>query len=125
MATARISLGIVLAAGLALCAGAAAADTWSGAYDNTIVATYDSGNVVHVYVEPDHTYTVDDTNGDEVVSGTWADGDNGSCFTVTDPAPDGPADPTCFEIKDYQVGSTFEGTDSTGHFTAVIVKGRD
>lgn len=125
MARVRVSLAIVVAAGLALGMSAAYADTWSGAYGNTIVSTYDNGDVVHVYVEPDHTYTITDAKGDQVASGTWKDGPDGSCFTVTDPPPSGSAAPLCFDIKDYQVGDTFEGSDESGHFTAKIVKGRD
>jgi hypothetical protein len=125
MGKVRVSLGVVVAAGLALGVSAAYADTWSGVYGNTIVSTYDNGDVVHVYVEPDHSYTITDADGNQVASGTWKDGADGSCFTVTDPPPSDSAEPLCFEVKDYQVGDTFEGSDATGHFTATIVKGRD
>ena len=100
------------------------ADTWSGAYDNTIVSTYDDGHVVDVYVESDHTYTIVPRNGGDTISGVWADSGNKSCFTIKDPPKYAKGEPLCFALRDYQVGDTFEGTDSTGHFKAVIVKGR-
>jgi len=100
------------------------ADTWSGAYDNTIVSTYDDGHVVDVYVEADHTYTIVPRGGGDTISGVWADRGSKSCFTIKEPAKDAGGDPLCFAVRDYQVGDTFEGTDSTGHFKALIVKGR-
>ena len=102
----------------------AIADTWSGVYDNTIVSTYDDGHVVDVYVEADHTYTIVPRSGGETISGTWSDKSGESCFTITDPAQYAGGDPLCFALKDYKIGDTFEGKDSTGHFTALIVKGR-
>ena len=100
------------------------ADTWSGAYGNTIVSTYDDGHVVDVYVEPDHTYTIVPRDGGETISGTWSDNSGESCFTITAPAKDAGGAPLCFAIKEYKVGDTFDGKDSTGHFSAEIVKGR-
>ena len=123
----RNVLGVRVLSGIlcfGLCVGPAAADTWSGAYGNTIVSTYDDGHVVNVYVDEDHTYTIVPKAGGEMISGTWEDGGGESCFTITDPASYAGGEPLCFEQKDYQVGDTFEGTDSTGHFAAVIVKGR-
>jgi hypothetical protein len=101
----------------------AAADTWIGAYGNTIDATYASGATAKVYVEADHTYTVKLPDG-TVLKGTWADADGQSCFTLTDPAPKPGDKPTCFPIKEYKVGDTFSGTDATGSFTSVINAGR-
>ena len=115
--------GAAVVVGLGLWAGPVAAGTWSGAYDNTIVSTYDDGRVVNVYVEDDGTYTIVPKTGD-TISGTWADDGNESCFTITAPAAATGGDPLCFDKKEYKVGDTFEGTDATGHFTAVIVKGR-
>ena len=100
------------------------AETWSGAYNNTIVSTYDDGHVVDVYVEPDHSYTIVPRNGGDTIEGTWADKSGESCFTITSPAKYAGGEPLCFALKEYQVGDTFEGTDSTGHFKAEIVKGR-
>ncbi len=100
------------------------ADTWTGAYENTIVSTYDDGHIVDVYVEPDHSYTIVPRDGSATISGTWSDKTGESCFTITDPAEYAGGDPLCFAIKEYKVGDTFEGSDSTGHFTAEIVKGR-
>lgn len=100
------------------------ADTWTGAYGNTIVSTYDDGHIVDVFVEPDHTYTIVPRNGGDTISGTWSDKTGESCFTITDPAKYVGSDPLCFAIKDYKIGDTFDGKDSTGHFTAEIVKGR-
>jgi hypothetical protein len=100
------------------------ADTWSGAYDNTIVSTYDDGHVVDVYVEADHTYSIVPRNGGDTITGTWADSGKQSCFTIKDPAKYAGGAPLCFALKDYEVGDTFDGTDSTGHFKAEIVKGR-
>lgn len=102
---------------------AASADTWSGAYGNTIVSTYDNGNVVKVYVEPNHSYTIKLPNG-QMLSGTWADGGGQSCFTVTAPPPKPGATPTCFALKDYKIGDSFSGQDSNGSFHGVINPGR-
>ena len=113
-------------AGARACAGIASsafADTWSGAYGNTIVSTYSDGRVVKVYVEPDHSYSLTLPNGDRL-NGTWADGSDGSCFTVTNPPPAPGAKPTCFPLKDYKVGDTFEGADSSGSFKGVVQAGR-
>lgn len=100
------------------------ADTWSAAYDNTIVSTYDSGKVVDVYVEADHSYSIVPRDGSGEITGTWSDSTGESCFTIEAPAAYAGGAPLCFPIKDYQVGDSFEGTDSTGHFVAKIVKGR-
>jgi hypothetical protein len=108
------------------CAGFASpalAGTWDGAYGNTIVSTYSNGNVVKVYVEADHTYSITLGDGSKL-KGTWADGSGGSCFTVTDPPPKPGATPTCFAIRDYKVGNTFSGSDSFGSFTGVVQAGR-
>ena len=94
----------------------AIADTWTGAYDNTIVSTYDDGHVVDVYVEPDHSYTIVPRNGGDEITGVWADSGNKSCFTIKAPAKYVGSEPLCFALKDYQVGDMFDGTDSTGHF---------
>ncbi len=102
---------------------ALAADTWSGAYGNTITSTYADGRVVKVYVEPDHTYSILLPNGQKL-KGTWADAAEGSCFTLTDPPPAPGAKPSCFPIRDYNVGDTFSGEDATGKYTGVITAGR-
>lgn len=101
----------------------ACADTWSGVYSNTIVSTYSDGRVVKVFVEPDHTYSILLPNG-ATLKGKWADANGQSCFTVTDPPPAPGAAPTCFALKEYKVGDTFEGADSTGSFKGVIQSGR-
>src|SRR5579871_4538896 len=80
-----------------------AADTWSGAYGNTITSTYSDGRVVKVYVEPDHSYSIILPNGSKL-KGVWADGDGQSCFTLTDPPPAPGAKPSCFPLKEYKVG---------------------
>lgn len=101
----------------------AAADTWTGVYGNTIDATYTDGRTAKVYVEADHTYSIKLPDG-TVLKGTWADAGGQSCFTLTDP-PAKPGDkPVCFPVKEYKVGDTFSGTDSTGSFTSVIHAGR-
>ena len=106
----------------ALVAGAAmpalAGDTWGGVYDATIVSTYTDGHVVKVYVNADHTYSIGLPDG-KTLKGTWADGADGSCFTL-----DTGGKPVCFPLKDYKVGDTFNGSDATGSFTGVIVAGR-
>lgn len=112
--------------GALFCAGFAStafADTWTGAYGNTIVSTYSDGRVVKVYVEPDHTYSITLPNG-AVLRGTWADGSGGSCFTVTNPPPAPGAAPACFPLKEYKVGDTFDGTDASGSFKGVVQAGR-
>jgi len=103
----------------AVCATPALADTWSAVYDGTIVSTYSDGRVVDVYVNADHTYSIKDATGKEVVKGTWADGDKGSCFT-----PDGGGAPLCFPVKEYKIGDSFEGEDSSGKFTGLLKAGR-
>ncbi|HEY2068387.1 MAG TPA: hypothetical protein VGG48_02435 [Rhizomicrobium sp.] len=108
---------------LVLTATAASADTWTGAYGNTIVSTYSNGNVVKVYVEPNHTYSLVLGNGQKL-SGTWADGGGQSCFTVTSPPPAPGATPTCFALKEYKVGDSFSGQDANGSFHGVINPGR-
>lgn len=117
-------LAVFCGAGLA--ANPAWADTWTGAYKGTIVSTYADGHVVNVYVEPDHTYSIVPADGSAPLKGTWADANGQSCFTVTDPppAPGTEAQPVCFPLKEYKVGDTFEGEDSTGKFTGVIKAGR-
>lgn len=119
---------IVTAAATAILLGSmvpVAADTWSGAYDNTIVSSYDDGHVVDVYVESDHTYTIVPRDGSETIEGTWSDANGQSCFTIVSPASYAGGEPLCFELRDYKVGDIFEGSDSTGHFTAEIVAGRN
>lgn len=104
-------------------AAPAIADTWSGAYGGTIVSTYANGNVVKVYVNADHSYSITLADG-KVLKGTWKDGDNGSCFYQSDPAPAADQKPACFPLKDYKVGDTFSGEDAGGKFTGVIKAGR-
>jgi len=120
--TSTLCVAAVLA-GIGLTADAALADTWRGAYDATIVSTYADGRVVKVYVDPHHTYSITLPDG-AVLRGTWADADTESCFTLTDPPPAPDAEPTCFPLKEYRVGDTFAGEDSTGAFTGVIQAGR-
>lgn len=117
----RTEAALVIA--LLAAAAPAAADTWSGAYDGTIVSTYADGRVVKVYVNPDHSYSILLPDG-KTLKGTWADADGKSCFTATDPPPAPDAKPTCFPIKEYKVGDTFAGEDATGKFTGVIKAGR-
>lgn len=97
----------------------AAAGTWTGVYGNTINATYTDGRTAKVYVEADQTYSIKLPDG-TVLKGTWADTGGQSCFTLTGPDPT----PVCFPLKEYKVGDTFSGTDSTGSFTSTIVAGR-
>jgi hypothetical protein len=106
-----------------LAAVPASADTWSGAYGNTINATYTDGRTAKVYVEADHTYSIKLPNG-TVLKGRWADAGGQSCFTLTDPPQAPGAKTPCFPVKEYKVGDTFSGEDSTGKFTSVIVAGR-
>lgn len=118
-----MKLIVTSCAALVLTATAVSADTWSGAYGNTIVSTYDNGTVVKVYVEPNHTYTIKLPSG-QTLSGTWADGGGQSCFTVTNPPPKPGATPTCFALREYKVGDSFSGQDSNGGFHGVINPGR-
>lgn len=118
--TTAICVGAIICTGFVL---PAFADTWSGAYGNTIVSTYSDGRVVKVYVEADHSYLLTLPNGDKL-KGTWADGSDGSCFTVTDPPPAPGAKPICFPLKEYKLGDSFEGSDSSGSFKGVIQAGR-
>ena len=114
----------VLAAAALLCAVMpAVADTWTGAYGNTITSTYADGRVVKVYVEPDHTYSIVLPNGAKL-KGTWADADGKSCFTLTVPPPPPGSEPSCFPLKEYKVGDTFSGEDKTGKYVGVINSGR-
>jgi hypothetical protein len=101
----------------------AAADTWSGAYGNTIDATYTDGRTAKVFVEPDHTYTIKLPDG-TILKGRWADAGGKSCFTLTEPAAKPGDKIPCFPVKEYKVGDTFAGEDSTGSFTSVINAGR-
>lgn len=121
----RIAHTLLLSAALA--AGAAvpalAGDTWGATYNATIVSTYADGRIVKVYVNADHSYSIALPDG-KTLKGTWADGADGSCFTLTDPPPAPGAKPSCFPIKDYKVGDTFSGEDATGKFTGAIVAGR-
>jgi hypothetical protein len=110
--------------GVGLTAQSALADTWTGAYKGTIVSTYTDGRVVKVYVEPDHTYSIDPGNGGAKIKGTWKDGNGQSCFTATDPPPAPDAKPICFPLKEYKVGDTFDGEDASGKFKGVIQSGR-
>ena len=115
-----IIAGVAIAA---LSAVPALTGAWSGAYGNTIDATYTDGGTAKVYVEADHTYTIKLPNG-TVLKGTWADTNGQSCFTLTDPAPKPGDKPTCFPVKEYKVGDSFSGEDASGKFTSVIVAGR-
>lgn len=101
----------------------ALADTWTAAYDGTINSTYADGRTAKVYVNVDHSYSVALPNG-TVLKGIWADNNGQSCFTLTDPAPAANATPTCFPVKEYKVGDSFEGEDLTGKFTGTIRSGR-
>jgi hypothetical protein len=96
----------------------ALADTWTGVYGNTITSTYSDGRVVKVYVNADHSYTVA-LQGGKTLNGSWADANGQSCFTLSSGGT-----PSCFPIKEYQVGDSLSGTDSTGSFTGVISAGR-
>jgi hypothetical protein len=116
----RLSLLIGAAA---LAATPSLADTWTGAYGNTVLSTYANGMTVKVYVEADHTYSIALPNG-AVLKGSWADANGQSCFAVTDPPTKPGATPTCFPVKEYKVGDTFSGDDATGHFSGVIKAGR-
>ena len=112
-----------LLAAATLCAGPAAADTWSTAYSGTIVATYADGHAVKVLVDADHSFAIVTPAGDKL-TGTWKDDAGQSCFTITAPAAAAGGPPTCVPSKDYQVGDGFDGKDSTGAFHAVINAGR-
>jgi len=118
-------IGLLAGAGLlaAAAAGPAVADTWSGAFGNTIVATYADGRVVKVYVEPDHSYSIATADG-QTIEGTWADAAGQSCFTITAPAAYVGSAPTCFPAKDYKVGEGFDGQDSSGAFHGLVTAGR-
>lgn len=116
-------LVFAIAAGAALMSVPALADTWSGAYGNTIDSTYTDGRTAKVYVEADHTYSIKLPDG-FVIKGTWADAGGQSCFTPTDPAPKPGDKPVCFPVKEYKLGDTFTGADSSGSFTGVIHPGR-
>ena len=114
---------LAIAALAAIATTSASADTWTGAYSGTIESTYTDGRVVKVYVNADHSYSIALKNG-TILKGTWADADGQSCFTMSDP-PQKPGDkPSCFPIKEYKVGDTFQGEDVTGKFTGVIKGGR-
>jgi hypothetical protein len=122
----KLSASLISAA--ALCGTLAATpalagDTWGGVYGGTIVSTYANGNVVKVYVNADHSYSIGLADG-KTLKGAWADGADGSCFTLTDPPPAPGAKPVCFPLKDYKIGDTFSGEDANGKFTGVIVAGR-
>jgi hypothetical protein len=104
-------------------AAPAIADTWTGAYNGTIVSTYADGRVVKVYVNPDHSYSITLPDG-KILKGTWKDGDGGSCFYQSDPPPAADAKPACFPLKEYKVGDTFSGEDAGGKFTGVVQAGR-
>lgn len=106
-----------------LLCGSACADTWSGAYGNTIMSTYTDGRTAKVYVDADHSYTIALPDGTKL-KGTWADADGKSCFTLTDPKPAPDAKPVCFPLKDYKLGDSLNGEDATGKFTGVIQAGR-
>ena len=116
-----IACGLAAVAVIGLAALPAQAGTWTGAYGNTIVSTYQDGRVVKVYVQPDHTYSIA-LPGGKTLKGTWADANGESCFTLSNPAPG--AKPTCFPEKAYKVGDTFSGKDASGSFTGKIVAGR-
>ena len=77
-----------------------------------------------MFVNADHSYSIKTTEGKMILSGTWADGADGSCFTQTDPAPSADAKPLCFPLKDYKVGDSFTGSDPSGSFTGVVTAGR-
>jgi len=115
----------LLASAAVLTATSASADTWSAAYDGTILSTYSDGHVVKVYVNADHSYSIALPNGG-VLKGTWADSGDQSCFTITDPPPKPgtSAQPVCLPVKEYKVGDSFQGEDPTGKFTGVIQAGR-
>ena len=115
---------IAILGGVGMAAKPALADTWSGAYKGTIVSTYADGRVVKVYVEPDHSYSIDPGNGGAKIKGTWKDANGQSCFTPTDPPPAPDTKPICFPLKDYKMGDTFEGEDASGKFKGVIQPGR-
>jgi len=119
----RLFSCVCVAAFAAFSLASASADTWSGAYGNTILSTYSDGRLVKVYVDADHTYSIVTANG-TVIKGTWADGSGGSCFTTTSPPPAPDAKPICFPIKDYKLGDSFGGADASGSFTGVIQPGR-
>ena len=106
-----------------LLSAAAQADTWSGAYDNTVLSTYADGRVVKVYINADHSYSIALPDGNKL-TGTWADADGKSCFTLTDPPPKPGDKPVCFPAKEYKLGDSFQGEDPTGKFTGLIQAGR-
>jgi len=114
---------MLLLAFLAAAAVPASADTWSAAYNGTIVSTYADGRVVRVYVNPDHSYSIVLPNGN-MMRGVWNDANGMSCFNITNPPQPPGARPTCFPVKQYQIGDTFSGQDSTGSFIGKIVPGR-
>ncbi len=101
----------------------ASADTWSAAYSGSIAAAYTDGRTAKVLVNADHSYSVVLPNG-TVLKGTWADADGKSCFTLTDPPAAPGSKPTCFEAKEYKVGDSFDGEDSSGKFKGVVQAGR-
>ena len=108
---------------LAAAAVPASADTWSAAYNGTIFSTYTDGRTARVYVNPDHTYVIALPNG-ATLKGVWNDANGMSCFTITNPPQPPGTPPTCFPAKEYQVGESFPGHDTTGQFTGTIRPGR-
>lgn len=116
----------VLIAAAAFCAvatGAQAGDL-SGYFGNTIVCKYANGDMTHISVRADGTFTVVPT-GHPQSSGTWKDDGATVCYTQTTPAPSADMKPVCNSSQPRKVGDSWSVTDPFGgQCTATLVAGQ-
>ncbi|HTW36626.1 MAG TPA: hypothetical protein VMD53_18555 [Rhizomicrobium sp.] len=114
------------AAFFALTSMAQAGDPYQSMYGNTVTITGSDGAKVTTFVNQDMTYEQHGPNG-TVVKGTyvWKDATT-ACFTQTDPAPAGNAQPLCLQNQmAHGVGDTWTVNGMDGKpVTVTITAGR-
>jgi hypothetical protein len=107
---------LLAAATLALSAGLAHADTFSGMYGNTLTITGSDGMKFTVFINQDMSWEEHLADG-SMLKGTYAWKDAATaCFTQSDPAPKDPSKATnCFGGQtEHKVGDTWTMNGADG-----------
>ena len=110
----------------ALTGAALADDPYQAMYGNTVTITGSDGTKVTTFVNQDMTWEQHGPNG-MVVKGTYAWKDaTTACFTQTDPAPKGNAQPLCLQNQTaHNVGDTWSVSGMDGKpVTVTLSAGR-
>lgn len=114
---------IIIAAVLAAAASTASAAEISGAFGNTVVATYPDGRAQKIWLMEDGGYRALARSGKRS-SGRWAVKDDKVCLTQLKPFPAPIRYCTAFPTRGPAIGATWTGRDIKGEsIRLTVVKG--